>query len=145
MRRPAARDPVRRLLAADRRQLLGRAKKAHGLAIGKEMLGDRRARDHADDKKPVLAAALETAFDPDKSSACIGLGQTSRDSAAAWLPPGMAYGDRVEADASADHPDQPNGSARTGDEDEPVNSDIASTDLPAFSPKTGRSHSAQRG
>ena len=47
----------------------GRAKKAHGLAIGREILGDRWARDHADDKKPVLAAALETAFDLNKSSA----------------------------------------------------------------------------
>ena len=42
----------------------GRVKKAHGLAIGREILGERWARDHADDKKPVLAAALETAFDP---------------------------------------------------------------------------------
>ena len=41
----------------------GRVKKAHGLAIGREILGERWARDHADDKKPVLAAALETAFD----------------------------------------------------------------------------------
>jgi ParB family chromosome partitioning protein len=69
----------------------GRAKKAHSLAIGKEILGDRWAREHADDKKPVLAAALEIAFDPDKSTACIGLGQTARDDAAAWMPPGMAY------------------------------------------------------
>ena len=42
----------------------GRVKKAHGLAIGREILGDRWARDHASDKKPELAAALETAFDP---------------------------------------------------------------------------------
>jgi ParB family transcriptional regulator, chromosome partitioning protein len=33
----------------------GRVKKAHGLAIGREILGERWARDHADDKKPVLA------------------------------------------------------------------------------------------
>jgi ParB family transcriptional regulator, chromosome partitioning protein len=51
----------------------GRVKKAHGLAIAKEILGDRWARDHAGDKKPELAAALETAFDPAKSNACIGL------------------------------------------------------------------------
>ncbi len=70
----------------------GRVKKAHGLAIGREILGERWARDHADDKKPVLAAALETAFDPAKNSACIGLDQAARDEAAAWLPPGMAYG-----------------------------------------------------
>jgi ParB family transcriptional regulator, chromosome partitioning protein len=69
----------------------GRAKKAHGLEVGREILGQRWARDHAGDKKPVLAAALEAAFDPAKSTACIGLGQTVRDTAAAWLPPGMAY------------------------------------------------------
>jgi hypothetical protein len=48
-------------------------KKAHGLAVGAEILGDRWARDHADDKKPVLATALETAFDPHKSAACVAL------------------------------------------------------------------------
>jgi ParB family transcriptional regulator, chromosome partitioning protein len=69
----------------------GRVKKAHGLAVGAEILGDRWARDHDNDKKPVLAAALETAFDPAKSEASIGLGQTARDQAALWLPPGMAY------------------------------------------------------
>ena len=42
----------------------GRAKKAHGLGIGQQILGDRWARDHAGDKKPVLAAGLELAFDP---------------------------------------------------------------------------------
>ena len=80
----------------------GRVKKAHGLAIGAEIFGDRWARDHADDKKPVLAAALETAFDPAKSEACIGLDQTARDQAAAWLPPGMAYIANTEKDVSAD-------------------------------------------
>jgi ParB family transcriptional regulator, chromosome partitioning protein len=69
----------------------GRVKKAHGLGIGQEILGPRWARDHADDKKPVLADALETAFDPAKSEACISLGQAPRDNAAIWLPPGMAY------------------------------------------------------
>ena len=69
----------------------GRVKKAHGLAIAKEILGQRWARDHADDKKPVLAAALEVAFDPAKNVACIGLDRMARDSAAAWLPPGVAY------------------------------------------------------
>jgi len=93
----------------------GRVKKAHGLAIGKEILGDRWARDHADDRKPVLAAALETAFDPTKNAARIGLGQTARDTAAVWLPPGMAYGDRIDAD---------DGQAGDGDP--------AATDLPAF-------------
>jgi ParB family transcriptional regulator, chromosome partitioning protein len=106
----------------------GRAKKAHALAIGREILGDRWARDHADDKKLVLAAALETAFDFNKSGACIGLGQAARDSAAAWLPPGMAY-----AAAAAD-PRQ-DGAEHTGLDDgdpEAGDADTASTDLPAF-------------
>ncbi len=92
------------------------------------MLGERWVRDHADDKKPVLADALETAFDPAKSTACIGFGQAARDSAAAWLPPGMAYGG-----AHAD-PGQ-NGAERTGLSDgdpEAADADIASADLPAF-------------
>ena len=41
-------------------------------------------------KKPEIAAALETAFDPAKSNACLGLDQAAREAAAAWLPPGMA-------------------------------------------------------
>src|SRR5438874_1019156 len=110
----------------------GRAKKAHGLAIGREILGDRWARDHADDKKPVLAAALETAFDIQLNTACIGLEQAARDSAAAWLPPGMAYGDGAADDACADHPDQHAGSARIGDSATPPANDSASTDLPAI-------------
>jgi ParB family chromosome partitioning protein len=106
----------------------GRVKKAHGLAIGREILGDRWARDHADDKKPALAAALETAFDPAKSIACIGLDRPARDSAAAWLPPGMGFADvAINADASdpeldgADHVDA-----------DAVEIDVTSTDLPAF-------------
>jgi ParB family chromosome partitioning protein len=63
----------------------GRVKKAHGLAAGAEILGDRWARDHIDARKPVLAAALETAFDPAKSNASVSLNQSARDSAAAWL------------------------------------------------------------
>jgi len=94
------------------------------------VLGARWGRDHADDKKPVLAAALENAFDPATSSNCIGLHQAARDSAAAWLPPGMAFTGRDEADASghtdsADHIDV---DADDGDRDEAG----ASTDLPAF-------------
>ena len=114
-------------------------KKAHGLAIGKEILGERWARDHADDKKPVLAAALETAFDPAKSIACIGLDQAARDSAAAWLPPGMAYGDtdpaysscRSEADPDSelDPAARIAGDASVGEAGE---IDISPTDLPAF-------------
>ena len=109
----------------------GRVKKAHGLAIGKEILGDRWARDHAGDKKPALAAALETAFDPAKSTACIGLPQAARDIAATWLPPGIAYGDH---EASADP--QPDAAADIDGVDNGALDadaiDIASTDLPAF-------------
>ena len=108
----------------------GGSKKAHGLAVGKEILGDRWARDHADDKKPVLAAALETAFDPAKNTACIGLDRAARDNAAAWLPPGMAYADGDGATA-----DPQSAAAHIGgdpDDAEPAEIDIASADLPAF-------------
>ena len=106
-----------------------RVKKAHGLKIGRATLGDRWARDHADDKKPVLAAALETAFDLDKSSACIGLSQAARDAAAAWLPPGMAYADSAANGNSADP--QHDRAART-DFDAAGEGGIATADLPAF-------------
>jgi ParB family chromosome partitioning protein len=108
----------------------GRAKKAHGLAIGKAILGDRWERDHSDDKKAILAAALENAFDPAASTNCIGLDQASRDRAAAWLPPGMAYADGNgnspdhEEDA---HIDVDADGREAGEIDE-----IPSADLPAF-------------
>jgi ParB family transcriptional regulator, chromosome partitioning protein len=106
----------------------GRVKKAHGLAIGKDLLGDRWARDHADDKKPVLAAALETAFDPEKSNACIGLDRAARDNAAAWLPPGMGFADvATNGDAAGPEID---GADHVGAH--PVEIDVSSTDLPAF-------------
>ena len=111
----------------------GRVKKAHGLAIGMAVLGPRWERDHADDKKPALAAALETAFDPAKSTACIGLDQAARDGAAAWLPPGMAYADG-DADGNSEHPEI-NGIGHSDvddDDGEAAEIDIASTDLPAF-------------
>jgi ParB family transcriptional regulator, chromosome partitioning protein len=108
----------------------GRAKKAHSLDIGRGILGDRWARDHADDKKPVLAAALETAFDPAKSTACLGLTQAARDSAGAWLPPGMDYGDRADtafADPALDEP----GSDVIGNAEDPPLA-VEAADLPAF-------------
>jgi ParB family chromosome partitioning protein len=106
----------------------GRVKKSHGLGVGREILGERWARDHADDKKPVLAAALETAFDPAKSTACIGLNQAARDGAAAWLPPGMAYSgaDADPEEDGADHTGIDDGEPKAGD------TDTASADLPAF-------------
>ena len=103
----------------------GRAKKAHGLDIGRGILGDRWARDHADDKKPVLAAALETAFDPQKSSVCIALDQAARDTAAAWLPPGMQYGDSGSSDNTDPHDGTDVVTGTDADTD-------ASADLPAF-------------
>ena len=111
----------------------GRVKKAHGLAIGREILGDRWARDHAGDKKPELAAALETAFDPAKSTACIGLDRAARDAAAAWLPPGMAYADAAVNNAAAD-PQLDEAAPLTGDPDEaePAEIDLAAAELPAF-------------
>ena len=111
----------------------GRVKKAHGLAIGREILGDRWARDHAGDKKPELAAALETAFDPAKSTACIGLDRAAREAAAAWLPPGMAYADAAASNASADPQcDEAAPLAVDPDEAEPAEIDLAATELPAF-------------
>jgi hypothetical protein len=80
----------------------GRVKKAHGLAIASAILGERWARDHADDKKLALAAALETAFDRAASTACIALDQAAREDAAGWLPPGMAYAGGAAAGNSAD-------------------------------------------
>ena len=109
----------------------GRVKKAHGLGVGKEILGDRWARDHADDKKPVLAAALETAFDPAKNTACIGLDRAARDNAAAWLPPGMAYADDDGATAIPQSDDASYIGSDPGDA-EPAEINISSADLPAF-------------
>ena len=109
----------------------GRVKKAHSLAIGRQILGERWARDHADDKKPVLAAALETAFDPAKSNACIGLDRTARDSAAAWLPPGMAYGDGMAHGNSGalDGIAEIHGDPDDGD---PAEIDLTANELPSF-------------
>ena len=64
------------------------------------------------------------------NTACIGLEQAARDSAAAWLPPGMAFTEHDQLDApghtgSADHIDV---DADDGDRDEAG----GSTDLPAF-------------
>jgi ParB family chromosome partitioning protein len=107
-----------------------RVKKAHGLAVGKDILGDRWARDHADDKKATLAAALETAFDPAKSAACITLDQAARDNAAAWLPPGMGFDDTTPG-SSAD-PELDIARRIDVDDAEAGAIDIASTDLPRF-------------
>jgi ParB family chromosome partitioning protein len=111
----------------------GRVKKAHGLAIANAILGERWARDHADDKKPALAAALETAFDRAASTACIALDQAAREDAAGWLPPGMAYAggaaDGNSADPGLDGACQIDGEPSDTDAGE---ASIASSDLPAF-------------
>jgi ParB family chromosome partitioning protein len=110
----------------------GRAKKAHGLTVGGEILGDRWERDHAGDKKPVLAAALETAFNIQTSTACIALGQAQRDNAAAWLPPGMAFTDAPVSGSSEDHPGYDGADRTDVDDGEAAERDIVATDLPAF-------------
>jgi ParB family chromosome partitioning protein len=111
----------------------GRVKKAHGLAIAKEILGDRWARDHAGDKKPELAAALETAFDPAKSTACIGLYRAAREAAAVWLPPGTAYVDAAVNNAAAG-PQCAEAAPSAADPKvtQPAEVDLAAAELPAF-------------
>jgi ParB family chromosome partitioning protein len=111
----------------------GRVKKAHGLAIGREILGDRWARDHAGDRKPELAAALETAFDPAKNTACLGLERTAREAAAAWLPPGMTYADTAVNNAAGD-PHCVEAASLVADPGgaEPAKIDPQTAELPAF-------------
>ena len=78
---------------------------------------------------------LETAFDPAKSTACIGLDRAARDAAAAWLPPGMAY-PGVAGGAAVD-PQLDEAAPLTADPDvadgpEPAEIDLAAAELPAF-------------
>lgn len=123
----------------------GRAKKAHGLSIAEAVLGPRWAHDHADDKKAILAAALEQAFDPAGNAAPIALDQAARDAAAAWLPPGIAAGDTTgqsgDGDAEPDADLDPEEEAvrdcpRVPPKREPwrelAEVDAPSADLPAF-------------
>jgi ParB family chromosome partitioning protein len=107
----------------------GRVKTAHGLAIAKAILGPRWARDHADAKKPILAAALEKAFDPAANTASIGLDRAARDGAAAWLPPGRAY-----AEDRGDGADPQSSAAADVEEFEAEAAEIGLThaELPAF-------------
>jgi ParB family chromosome partitioning protein len=111
----------------------GRVKKAHALDVAKEILGPRWSRDHELDRKPVLAEALGTAFDPDASAASIHL-EAVRDQAAAWLPPGFAFAEAavdaeaIEATAVEEHADD------AANDPEPVDAgeDGESDDIPAF-------------
>ena len=88
--------------------------------------------DHAGDKKPELAAALETAFDPAKSNACIGLDQAAREAAVAWLPPGMALPTLPEHAAAEPQCAEAAPLAGDPDEAEPAEVDLAAAELPAF-------------
>ena len=108
----------------------GRVKKAHGVAIAESILGPRWARDHADDKKPVLAAALEIAFGPEADTACIGLDRATRDAAGEWLPPGIAAGGNTMQGADDDDAG-PDGD-REPEHGEFADVDAAAADLPAF-------------
>jgi ParB family chromosome partitioning protein len=118
-----------------------RVKKAHGLAVAKSLLGPRWARDHADDKKPILAAALEIAFDPAANIACIGLDRVARDSAAAWLPPGFDY---VEGIASGAEEPAAEEAAETED-DRRIEEPIEDDDLPAFLTEDEPHHAVPNG
>src|SRR3546814_6966259 len=69
----------------------GRVKKSHALEVGATVLGTRWERDHAKDKKPVLAKALEAAFEGDGETT-LGLDLETAARAGAWIPPGMAHG-----------------------------------------------------
>jgi ParB family chromosome partitioning protein len=130
----------------------GRVKKAHGLEVAKSLLGPRWARDHADDKKPILAAALETAFDPAANAGCIGLDQAARDGAATWLPPGFVYpvgfdyADAIvpgDAEAAADAATP---IADDAGEEEPIEeAAVESADLPAFLTEDEPHHAVPNG
>ena len=114
----------------------GRAKKAHGLAIAENVLGPRWAHDHASDKKAILAAALEKAFDPASDTAATGIEQVVLAAAAVWLPPGIAAGDNT-----APSGDKAEADADPGNETEALDTDFAdvdaaSADLPAFLTET---------
>lgn len=88
----------------------GRVKKTYALEVGATVLGTRWERDHANDKKPVLAKALEAAFAGDGATT-LGLDPDTAGRAGVWVPPGMAYGashdDLRPAEAnSVDEPDR---------------------------------------
>jgi ParB family transcriptional regulator, chromosome partitioning protein len=112
----------------------GWVRKAHGLAVAKEILGPRWARDHVGDKKAVLAAALETAFDPAANSASISLDQAARDAAAAWLPPGFAYAEPTAGDPepAEDEPEADDGTAAPVPVEFGEDAEGGNEDIPAF-------------
>jgi ParB family chromosome partitioning protein len=116
----------------------GRVRKAHALDIAKDILGLRWARDHELDRKPVLAEAMEIAFDPGASAASIHL-EAVRDQAVAWLPPGFAFAEAsidaepaTEPAAAAIAAEEPGSEAADGPEPVETGEDEESDDIPAF-------------
>jgi ParB family chromosome partitioning protein len=129
--------PFADLWRPDAANYWGRVRKAHALEVAKDILGPRWARDHELDRKPVLAEALGTAFDPDASAASIHL-EAVRDQAAAWLPPGFAFAEATDAEAIAAEPVEETvaeeSGSDTGDNPKLVDAgeDDESDDIPAF-------------
>ena len=112
--------PFADLWRPDAANYWGRVRKAHALEVAKDILGPRWARDHELDRKPVLAEALGTAFDPDAS--------------AAWLPPGFAYAEAaIDAEPAGEIAAEEPG-ADAAEDPEPIDAgeDEESDDIPAF-------------
>ena len=111
----------------------GRVKKAHGLAIAKEILGDRWARDHAGDKKPELAAALGPPLI--RRKAMPASVSTGRRASPLWpgCRPAWPMPDAAMNNAAAE-PQCAEAAPLTGDPDEaaPAEVDLAGAELPAF-------------
>jgi ParB family chromosome partitioning protein len=125
--------PFADLWRPDAANYWGRVRKAHALEVAKDILGPRWARDHELDRKPVLAEALGTAFDPEASAASIHL-EAVRDQAAAWLPPGFAYAEAaIDAEPAGEIAAEEPG-ADAADDPEPIDAggDAESDDIPAF-------------
>jgi ParB family chromosome partitioning protein len=125
--------PFADLWRPDAANYWGRVRKAHALDVAKDILGPRWARDHELDRKPVLAEALGTAFDPDASAASIHL-EAVRDQAASWLPPGFAYAEAaIDAEPAGEIAAEALG-ADTAEDPERVEAgeDAESDDIPAF-------------
>ena len=127
--------PFADLWRPDAANYWGRVRKAHGLDVAKEILGLRWARDHETDKKPVFAAVLEAAFDPDANVTSIHL-EAVRDQAAAWLPPGFACNEAaIDAEPTAEATAEEPGSD-AAENPEPVDTG-ESDDIPGL-PSAGR-------
>jgi ParB family chromosome partitioning protein len=125
--------PFADLWRPDAANYWGRVRKAHALDVAKDILGPRWARDHELDRKPVLAEALETAFDPDASAASIHL-EAVRDQAASWLPPGFTSAEAAtEAEPATETvAAEPGSDAAEDPESADAGEDAESDDIPAF-------------